>query len=376
MTVPEVVSCFVIGPIGNRLAPIGSLPRSTFEEALAVYEDVILPACEANSLAPVRADQIAVSGEITEQIFRHLRDDDLVIADVSGGNPNVMYELGLRHSTGKPTVQIGEFGQYPFDIAGVRTVQFSRSDRGFVDAREKLKDAITAALVEGPGPLTVARLWDEGKSSAATGEADVDTVIDEPDDEPGFLELMATVTEALPTLTENAYAIAATVEEIGRLTERSNQDVLGVPATAGPKDRLNVVARFASRISGPSEELEKLTHDFATHSSDLDAAIRGLAAFAEDQPQLWEKENVIQFYEMVHTLAESGRTGMEGLNSFASAAEGLGAISKTLRVPGKRISDAVKRMGEAVALMDRWDSLWASTVAANRREGSAAPSSD
>lgn len=43
---------------------------------------------------------IAEPGEITEQVFQRLRDDDLVIADVRGGNANVMYELGLRHTSG------------------------------------------------------------------------------------------------------------------------------------------------------------------------------------------------------------------------------------------------------------------------------------
>src|SRR5689334_19330238 len=119
--------CFVIAPVGDRLAPIGSEPRTTYEQSLDVLDQVIVPACESNGLTPLRADQIAIAGEITTQIFRHLREDDLVIADISGGNPNVMYELGLRHAIGKPALHIGEYGQIPFDIQGVRTILFSRS---------------------------------------------------------------------------------------------------------------------------------------------------------------------------------------------------------------------------------------------------------
>ena len=91
-------TCFIIGPIGNRHAAQGSDERTTFEEAIQVVEEVIEPACEAVGLVPVRADGLSRAGEITEQVFRRLRDDDVVIADLTGANANVMYELGLTWS--------------------------------------------------------------------------------------------------------------------------------------------------------------------------------------------------------------------------------------------------------------------------------------
>lgn len=86
----EPVTCFVIGPIGDRLAVQGSEERLRYEAAIHTLENVIEPACSNFGLEPVRADRIAQPGEITDQIFRHLRDDDVVIVDVTGGNPNVM----------------------------------------------------------------------------------------------------------------------------------------------------------------------------------------------------------------------------------------------------------------------------------------------
>ncbi|WP_310526584.1 hypothetical protein, partial [Nocardioides sp.] len=63
-----------------------------------MWENVFEPACEMFGLTPVRADKISEAGDIPEQIFTYLRDADIVIADVTGGNANVMYELGLRHT--------------------------------------------------------------------------------------------------------------------------------------------------------------------------------------------------------------------------------------------------------------------------------------
>jgi antitoxin component of RelBE/YafQ-DinJ toxin-antitoxin module len=159
-------TCFVIGPIGDRHAPLGSRERETYEEALAVLEKVIVPACRAVGLEPIRADQIAAPGEITDQVFRHLRDDDVVIADVSGANANVMYELGLRHSINKLTIQIGEYGQLPFDLRNIRTIQFSRSNVGLIDARKELQHALEVGLVEGNDPVAATRIWLEKRADA------------------------------------------------------------------------------------------------------------------------------------------------------------------------------------------------------------------
>lgn len=76
-------TCFIIGPIGDKFAPLGSTDRERYEESLEVFEKVIAPAYSEHDLEPIRADQIAVSGEITEQVFRHLFEDEIVIADVS-----------------------------------------------------------------------------------------------------------------------------------------------------------------------------------------------------------------------------------------------------------------------------------------------------
>ena len=142
MTAAFALKAFVIGPIGDRDAPDGSDARTAYEEGVQVLEEVILPACSAFGVEATRADGIAKPGEIPEQIFRHLRDAPVVIADLTGANPNVMYELGLRHTTGKLTVQIGERGRRPFDVAAIRTIMFKHSAAGLVEARKALSKSL------------------------------------------------------------------------------------------------------------------------------------------------------------------------------------------------------------------------------------------
>ncbi|MGW3425360.1 hypothetical protein [Streptomyces phaeochromogenes] len=179
-------TCFVVGPIGDPYAMHGSPEREAYEHHLGIFEQVIAPACERYGIAAVRADGIAHAGDINEQICRHVIESDLVIADVSGGNPNVMYELGLRHITGKPTIHIGEAGQLPFDIASIRTIRYQRARSHLAGARREIEGALDVGLRDGFELLTPARVLrglqtaDRPLSSVESGDA-------EDEDSPGLL---------------------------------------------------------------------------------------------------------------------------------------------------------------------------------------------
>jgi hypothetical protein len=124
---------FVIGPIGEE----GSEKRKLSDDILKY---MIEPAAEKCGFKEVlRADLLAVPGEITRQIIEHLIEDDLVIADLREHNPNVFYELGVRHSTGKPCIQIADkAGRLPFDLFVFRTIFYENNVRSFDNAKEEL----------------------------------------------------------------------------------------------------------------------------------------------------------------------------------------------------------------------------------------------
>ena len=91
------------------------------------------------------AHKIEKSGSITNQIMVRLVNSDLVIADLTGLNSNVMYELGVRHAAGKPTVIIADRGtKLPFDIAPERTVYFERDVLGVESLGRELRARLSA----------------------------------------------------------------------------------------------------------------------------------------------------------------------------------------------------------------------------------------
>ena len=114
--------CFVIAPIGEA----GSDIRKRSDQIL---RHVIEPVAAETGYQAVRADRISEPGLITTQVIKHIMDAPLVIADLTGHNPNVFYELAIRHAVGKPLVQIIRKGEsIPFDVAGMRTIAVDHQD--------------------------------------------------------------------------------------------------------------------------------------------------------------------------------------------------------------------------------------------------------
>jgi hypothetical protein len=133
-------TCFVIGPIGAS--------PSTERDLADTFLKYIVEPCKVlvqfDYSDPLRADQIALPGQITTQIIEHLLNDDLVIADLTWHNPNVFYELSLRHAIAKPVVQMVSGGvRLPFDVHASRTIPFSFDVREVEKARDELEHQIT-----------------------------------------------------------------------------------------------------------------------------------------------------------------------------------------------------------------------------------------
>jgi hypothetical protein len=113
--------CFYITPIGE--------PESEIRKHADLFLNAIVePAIEELGLTVVRADHIAQPGMITRQVIEHVVNSGLVIADLSFHNPNVFYELSLRHACRKPIVQlIRAADPIPFDLDQFRTIKIDTS---------------------------------------------------------------------------------------------------------------------------------------------------------------------------------------------------------------------------------------------------------
>jgi hypothetical protein len=148
--------CFVIAPIGEE----GTEPRKHSD---MVLESLVERALEGQGLEVIRADKIGDPGMISAQVVEHLLNARLVIADLSFHNPNVFYELAIRHMVGLPTVHlIRKSDPVPFDLKDFRTIHIDTTDKYELVAkldtyRSEIANHVRMALSagsEGSNPIT------------------------------------------------------------------------------------------------------------------------------------------------------------------------------------------------------------------------------
>ena len=132
-------------------------PRLTFvlmpftAELTEIYQAFVKPTIESPEFGLVcrRADDIKSNRAIIQDVWKSLCEARLVIADLSGLNPNVMYELGIAHTLGKETVLIYQRGQeikFPFDLSHIRRVEYDNNATGGKKLEQELRATLAHIL--------------------------------------------------------------------------------------------------------------------------------------------------------------------------------------------------------------------------------------
>ena len=127
--------CFIITPIGPETSEI----RRQIDGVIDVCIDPIL---NEFGYEVYVAHKICETGSINNQVLKHIYEDHMVIANLTGLNPNVMYELAFRHSIMKPVIVIKDKDdnlELPFDVHGDRTIIYTNDIRGTDELKVQLR---------------------------------------------------------------------------------------------------------------------------------------------------------------------------------------------------------------------------------------------
>ncbi len=147
---PETDKCFVVMPFGVKPRNDSTDRTYNFDK---VYRVIIQRAIRNVKMQPLRADETEGNRIVHADMFKDLRDQPVVLVDLSMLNPNVMYELGIRHvmsSTGTVLIANEEtVKKLPFDIALSRTISY-RYDGEHLDwdEVERVVPQLQAAIEE------------------------------------------------------------------------------------------------------------------------------------------------------------------------------------------------------------------------------------
>jgi O-acetyl-ADP-ribose deacetylase (regulator of RNase III) len=128
------LSCFVIMPFGDKTDADGKV--IDFD---VIYSHLIKNTVESLGISCVRCDHIAESGWVHSKMFNSIYNSDIAVVDITSLNPNVFYELGVRHAlVDHVTVLIRRKGtKIPFNIQGMTIIDYNHEDMQSVDETKK-----------------------------------------------------------------------------------------------------------------------------------------------------------------------------------------------------------------------------------------------
>lgn len=174
---PKPKSVFVVSPIGVP----GSDPHQKASYALKY---IFREALKGDEWEVHRADEGKSPDSIGQHVIKRLYEADLVIADLTGHNPNVFYELAIAHGWRKPVVHLIAKGEkVPFDIVDQRTIFYDITDLASVEeAVDRLREYATYALEHAKElvtPLTSFEMFSQIRADNTDGGAAVAEVLEQ-----------------------------------------------------------------------------------------------------------------------------------------------------------------------------------------------------
>ena len=130
-------SCFIV------------MPFSTLFQS--EYDNIIKPALSELNLTCIRGDEIYSKQRIMDDIWSSIRSCRFVLAELTGRNPNVLYEIGLAHAIGKPVIIITRNGDdVPFDLKDLRYLYYDVNDPFWGENLKKGIQSLVNKVLENP----------------------------------------------------------------------------------------------------------------------------------------------------------------------------------------------------------------------------------
>ena len=162
-------TCFIITPIGDDQSDIR-------RAADGVIDAVIIPAlCEMGfDEENIKvAHRMPSPGSINKQVISSVLECDLAVANLTNLNPNVMYELAIRHAARKPVIQICQKGtRLPFDITEERTIFYTNDMAGVIELHNNFKDMVVEAIVDEEPDNPIYRVVESNSIMKSVDETD------------------------------------------------------------------------------------------------------------------------------------------------------------------------------------------------------------
>ena len=339
-------SAFVIMPFDPELEP--------------VYSEFIKPALERAGLEVARADDIQHQANILAIVIERIYSSDLIIADLTGSNPNVFYELGVAHALEKHVILITQsVEEVPFDLKIYRLLKYDPR-LGYIKKAEKALTDYAEGFLSGELRFgsPVADFHNiEGSPKQSIEAIPADEVRS---DDRGFLDHVIDVTNGYGKITGIMESVAANQEELTAsltgATERFTEIKKNPSAPSTPQAAQHVARRLAERVAQFNDQLERANMEYYRVTEDTENSLEFIAAFQREHSKSREPE-VEEFFSSMRELRSKATDARDSLVGLAGSMEAMPRVERRLNREVERGSNGIIEMadniGRTIASIDR-----------------------
>ena len=275
-----------------------------------VYAEFLTPILAEQGFEVQRADDIETESQqnILRDIVRGIATSDLIVADLTGANPNVFYELGIAHALRKQTILITQsIDDVPFDLRSYRLLEYSTHFVRIRDARERLSTlvsghlrgatsgspitdflpsaaiapATTAAVTRKEGQEPTQDTLDPEGNGASSGGVGTEV------DDRGFLDHLIDVTEGYQRIaqliTEFSGDLNDLTEALSAATGEFNQ-ISASPSASTPIAARRVARRLATKMGTFNSKLSEVNREYSEIARETEDSLEFMVSFQSDHP--------------------------------------------------------------------------------------------
>lgn len=301
-----------------------------------VFANLIKPVLDAAGYSVDRADTSLHQRAIMENVVRGIQDADLVLADLTGRNANVFYELGIAHALRKPVVMIAQSTQdIPFDVTAYPVHIYPLE----LEKPTRLRDTLTKSLRP---VLDGARTGDVIFTNPFTEYGTLgEPAADESSAPEGLLELMARVQKDLPAYTAVLKKATSLMAALGKRQKAINARAGEAP----PGGEIQHALMMAAQSGALWDEYSSLFETIVDKTTPLTTSIeRGTLATVKLGRLGGNEAEVDSLLVSIGKMAESASESSGMLVEFAQTVRTLSELSGSLRSPGERLASVLESL--------------------------------
>lgn len=324
-------------------------------EFTPIFEKLIKPALEEAGYEVSRADSFFDQQNILRDIIRGMFDANLVVAELTTLNANVLYELGLCHGLRIPTIMLAQsIDAIPFDLRSYRTIIYSTN----FNQVEKLKQSLFEIAIRHskkeilfgspvtdflPSEVMLTRI--ESQTPNLNQETTPEISEDADSDEGGFLDFIVDGVASAEIMNNHLNAISEETMKIGgKFTEHAEEinRINRNPSPGSPAEVYKIALSVASDIHNYCDVVESILPEY---EDSIEHFIENYSGYLNwIKPTTENKEQILEFRKTILGLQEGAKTGLEGVTTFRNAIKTISGISRDVNRASRRLDQILERV--------------------------------